>query len=245
MSAGWWDFFTLIAGTCWDDRATLTGSSLEMCKSYVQMMAFALQAGGAIIAALIVGLLGGLITFGYNVHRTRQDRESQWRNHAIELTKLDLQRKLSSRTVVTNLPIQPSIHDFLNNYRQLKKLDSMTVEAVYNEIVTKHTDTNPPPYYNPTIMAYAVEIAKLDSKRDEKLAAAEGVLVSRSNVLNVLANYHELEQLVQQRPEKLWHSILNDRFAELADKQTRKASTADPAVVDAPAAPAVASAPTS
>jgi hypothetical protein len=55
---------------------------------------------------------------------------------------------------------------------------------------------------------------------------------------HVPANYHELEQLVQQLPEELWHTILKDRFTVLAGKRARQAPSATPGTVEAPAAPA-------
>jgi hypothetical protein len=65
----------------------------EVLKDTIQGI---LQAIGTIVAALIVGIAGSLISRRYARQRDKQDKESQWRQHAIELTKLDLQRKLES-----------------------------------------------------------------------------------------------------------------------------------------------------
>jgi hypothetical protein len=55
---------------------------------------------------------------------------------------------------------------------------------------------------------------------------------------HVLANYHELERLVQQLPEELWDTILKNRFTELTEKRVRPAPPVAPGTVEAPAAPA-------
>src|SRR5262245_8886732 len=79
---------------------------------------------GAVLAALIAGLFGTVISKAYLSRRDQQDREAQWRSHAIELTKLDLERKLKTRREGDSNPIRPSILDFLANYRDLQELGS-------------------------------------------------------------------------------------------------------------------------
>ncbi|QQO14040.1 hypothetical protein JJB99_32795 [Bradyrhizobium diazoefficiens] len=70
-------------------------------------------------AAVIVAVLTGVITKFVVRARDRQDREVEWRKHAIELTKLDLDRKLKTRAPTDTRPLRPSILDFLANYRDL------------------------------------------------------------------------------------------------------------------------------
>jgi len=77
---------------------------------------------GAVVAALIVGIAGNVISVRYSKERDKQQRESDWRNHAVELTKLDLQRKLASWTPDKG-PLRPTILDFLANYRDLQQLE--------------------------------------------------------------------------------------------------------------------------
>ncbi len=104
-----------------------------------QVLASLIQAVGTILGALIVGVAGGIITTRYNKARDRQDKESQWRQHAIELTKLDVERKLKWQDQAIELiklqadakvkfdrsefdrPRAPVL-DFLANYRELVEL---------------------------------------------------------------------------------------------------------------------------
>jgi len=86
---------------------------------------------GTIIAALIVGIAGGLVSTHYSRERDKQDKESQWRQHAIELTKLDLERKIKSNL---SQPLRPSILDFLANYRDLQELGGSSPKELYLKI---------------------------------------------------------------------------------------------------------------
>jgi hypothetical protein len=92
---------------------------------------------GAIVAALITVVLGKLLVTPFLGARDKQDREVEWRKHAIELTKLDLERKLHSGTDVRAKPLRPCILDFLANYRDLQELGQKTPTALYQEIIDK------------------------------------------------------------------------------------------------------------
>lgn len=105
-------------------------------------------------SALIVGIAGTLITRIYGKQRDRQDKESQWRDHAIELTKLDLQRKTLNNK--NSEPLRPSILDFLANYRDLKELDKESPGDLYKKIWTKR-------------------IKKTKTKREEKDDPQQGI----------------------------------------------------------------------
>ena len=96
---------------------------------------------GTILAALIVGVAGGLISHRYARERDQQDKESQWRQHAIELTKLDLERKLKSQPPETATPLRPSILDFLANYRDLQELGERTPRELYQKIMDTRIDS--------------------------------------------------------------------------------------------------------
>lgn len=87
-----------------------------------------------LLGAVIVGVFGALIGARYSRERDRQDRESQWRSHAIELTKLDLDRKLKTRSADEREPLRPSILDFLANYRDLQELGGATPAELYARI---------------------------------------------------------------------------------------------------------------
>ena len=75
---------------------------------------------GALIASLVGTIGAGFIARNVQRERNRQDRESQWRTHAVELTKLDFDRlKLAAGP---NGRLRPLILTFLANYRDLQEL---------------------------------------------------------------------------------------------------------------------------
>ncbi|MGJ4941404.1 hypothetical protein ACQR1W_12595 [Bradyrhizobium sp. HKCCYLS1011] len=88
-------------------------------------------ATGAVIVAVITGLITKFVVGA----RDRQDREVEWRKHAIELTKLDLDRKLKTRSPTETRPLRPSILDFLANYRDLQDLDKAAPRDLYATIL--------------------------------------------------------------------------------------------------------------
>lgn len=92
---------------------------------------------GAIVAAIITAVIGKIIVTPFLSARDRQDKEAEWRKHAVELTKLDLERKFKTRIDGDKRPIRPSILDFLANYRDLQELGSKTPKDLYNEILAK------------------------------------------------------------------------------------------------------------
>ncbi|MGH7023443.1 MAG: hypothetical protein ACREEB_07615 [Caulobacteraceae bacterium] len=101
-------------------------------------------AGGAVAAAVvaaIVGTIGAtLVTRSFQRERDRQDKESQWRSHAIELTKLDADR-LMKRGEQTSEPVRPFILTFLANYRDLSELGELTPAALYEKIRKQRINT--------------------------------------------------------------------------------------------------------
>jgi hypothetical protein len=92
-----------------------------------------IQAIGTIAGALIIGVAGTLLTRWLAIARDRQDRESQWRTHAVELTKLDIQRKIETWKEGDPRP-RPAILDFLANYRDLQELGKTTPKDLYLKI---------------------------------------------------------------------------------------------------------------
>ena len=94
--------------------------------------AFAGLAG--VILTAIVGI--GVAFIGKYVVgvRDKQDREVEWRKHAIELTKLDLERKIKTRAAGDTTSIRPSILDFLANYRDLQELGAKTPAELWTVI---------------------------------------------------------------------------------------------------------------
>jgi hypothetical protein len=95
----------------------------------------AVAAVGVVLAALIAGIFGTVISKAYLSRRDQQDREAQWRSHAIDLTKLDLERKLRTRPGGDTSPLRPSILDFLANYRDLQELGTVTPGELYERIL--------------------------------------------------------------------------------------------------------------
>jgi hypothetical protein len=98
-----------------------------------QVIAGLITAAGTILGALIVGIAGTIISRRYTRFRDLQDRESQWRSHAIELTKLEMERKLACRSAEDPRP-RPAILDFLANYRDLQELGSKSPRELYGTI---------------------------------------------------------------------------------------------------------------
>lgn len=106
-------------------------SNVEVIKAIIQGVA-------TIVGALIVGFFGTVIQRRYGKQRDKQDKESQWRQHAIELTKLDLQRKLTTTdNTKKNDSLRPSILDFLANFRDLQELGDKSPKELYKEIMDK------------------------------------------------------------------------------------------------------------
>ena len=96
-----------------------------------------------IASALIVSVAGGLIARSHSRERDRQDRESQWRQHAIELTKLELARKQQALSDDDSRALRPSILDFLANYRDLQELGERSPAQLYREILEKRIEQRP------------------------------------------------------------------------------------------------------
>lgn len=92
---------------------------------------------GAVVSAIVTAIIGKLIVSPFLGARDKQDREVEWRKHAIELTKLDLERKLKTRQDNDKTPIRPCILDFLANYRDLQELGTKTPTELYKIILKK------------------------------------------------------------------------------------------------------------
>jgi hypothetical protein len=111
-------------------KAALNGASEAELKAITALA----QAIATVLSALIIGVAGAFITSLFNRRRDAEQRESWWRGHALELTKLDLERKLGTRNPQTAEPLRPSVLDFLANYRDLQQLGDMTPAELYQKI---------------------------------------------------------------------------------------------------------------
>lgn len=96
-----------------------------------------IEASGTVLAGIIIGASTLWITQVYQREKDKQDKEAQWRTHAIELTKLDAERKLKAFEKNPNLRIRPFILDFLANYRDLSGLanGAANAGALYDKIL--------------------------------------------------------------------------------------------------------------
>jgi hypothetical protein len=99
----------------------------------VAITAFA-GASGAVIAAIITAIIAKFFVTPFLGARDKQDKEVEWRKHAIELTKLDLERKIKTRQPTDTRPLRPSILDFLANYRDLRELDNASPRDLFATI---------------------------------------------------------------------------------------------------------------
>lgn len=99
-----------------------------------QVVAAIITGGATFVSAILVGVVGTLLTRWFSRARDRQDRESQWRSHAVELTKLEVQRKLEAFKT-GGQPLRPTILDFLANYRDLQELGETTPKDLYLKIL--------------------------------------------------------------------------------------------------------------
>ncbi len=95
-------------------------------------------AAATIISAFIVSVVGSLIASRLSRERDRQIREKEWIDQATALTKIDVDRKLSTWSEERKRDMRPPIEDFLAYYRDLKRLDKLSPGELYEEIREKH-----------------------------------------------------------------------------------------------------------
>jgi hypothetical protein len=88
---------------------------------------------GGLLASILTIFIGKIILGARDI----QDKESEWRNHAIELTKLDVERLLKSGRDFTKEPLRPCILEFLANYRDLQELNIKSAKELYEIIESK------------------------------------------------------------------------------------------------------------
>jgi hypothetical protein len=119
-------------------------------------------AAGAVVVAIITGVIAKFFVTPFLGARDRQDKEAEWRKHAIELTKLDLERKLKTRQPTDTRPLRPSILDFLANYRDLQDLDKSSPRELYVAIKAMRIKKQEPAARSPIVVAQ-----KLPSENSE------------------------------------------------------------------------------
>ena len=109
----------------------------QLLQEFGKLSAPALAVLGAIVGAIgavTAALLGRLVATPFLGARDKQDKEVEWRKHALELTKLDLERKLRTRSSTDTRSLRPSILDFLANYRDLQELGTKSPKDLYQQI---------------------------------------------------------------------------------------------------------------
>ena len=111
----------------------------ELLKAQYQFWGATVTAVGTIAGALIVGIFGALISGKHSREKDRQDKEAQWRNHAIELTKLNVEQRLKAFEKAPSIELRPPIQDFLANYRDLIELDKVHPKALSQNIAENRT----------------------------------------------------------------------------------------------------------
>lgn len=125
--------------------------------------------------------------------RDEQDQEVEWRNHAIELTKLDIEARLKTRDPADLTPIRSSVLDFLANYRDLQELGTKTPTQLYDHIL--RCRTSPPAPKKADWRNHALELTKLDIEAKLKTSQPADHIPIRSPILDFLANYRDLHEL--------------------------------------------------
>ncbi|NRQ43139.1 hypothetical protein HRH59_11355 [Rheinheimera sp. YQF-2] len=115
----------------------------------LKFLATVVKSIASLIGIVITAFLGKFLAGVWLSARDRQDKEVEWRNHAIELTKLDLDRKIKIRPEGSTKPLRPSILDFLANYRDLQELGEKSPKELYLKIersrIIKPTAANSSP----------------------------------------------------------------------------------------------------
>ena len=139
----------------------VTSEGTKSGGGWLELLKVAIGALGPVLAAVIAATAGVLITHRYTSLREKAerravnarhrkdlealqkrhdlDKESEWRSHAVELTKLEVQRKLEiwkATEVDKRHKPRPAILDFLANYRDLVELDKSTPKALYLKILS-------------------------------------------------------------------------------------------------------------
>lgn len=115
-----------------------------MTENGIKVLIATLEAFGSIGAAIILGIVANRIRDRYQKEKDRQDKDAQWRQHAIDLTRLELERKIEQfkKSTQPDLPIRSVIDDFLAFYRDLNELGptgegQKSVKELYLEIMTR------------------------------------------------------------------------------------------------------------
>lgn len=105
-----------------------------------------IQAFGTIAAAAILAVVGAIISNRYAREREETARRKEWIDQAIELTKLDIERKIHNSSLEDEREderLRPPILDFLAYYRDLTELDEkdVTPAILYERVRTRRTSS--------------------------------------------------------------------------------------------------------
>ena len=115
-------------------------TSLDQLKpATVDLLGTIITAVATMVGIVLTALLGKILSSAWLTARDRLDRETEWRNHAIELTKLDAQRKIERFKLDNTIKLRPPVLDFLANYRDLQELGEKTTKDLYLDIQRQRT----------------------------------------------------------------------------------------------------------
>ena len=105
----------------------------------VRLIGTVITALATLVGITLTALLGKLLGAAWLSARDRLDKETEWRNHAIELTRLETQKKIERFKLDQSIQLRPSILDFLAIYRDLQELGNKSPKELYREILDKRT----------------------------------------------------------------------------------------------------------
>lgn len=105
----------------------------------VDFLGTLVTAGATLLGIVLTALVGKLVGSAWLSARDRLDKEAEWRKHAIELTRLETEKKIARFNKDQTINLRPSILDFLANYRDLQELGTRSPRQLYDDIITKRT----------------------------------------------------------------------------------------------------------
>ena len=105
----------------------------------VDLVGTVIAAVATLVGIALTAVLGKVLSSAWLSARDRLDKETEWRSHAIELTKLDVQKKIERFKIDPSIQLRPSILDFLAIYRDLQELGSQSPKELYIQIIENRT----------------------------------------------------------------------------------------------------------
>lgn len=123
--------------------ATLLSELNALTPDTLTFLGVVVKAIASLLAVIIVGFFAKPFASIWLSARDKQDKEVEWRNHAIELTKLNLEGRMKLRETDHTIALRPSILDFLANYRDLQELGAKSPKELYSIIESSRIKKTP------------------------------------------------------------------------------------------------------